>query len=94
MLTIEGVGGVETTLETKLYNVPVYFKKKKGRQRFVTFQCYGLEQIACSAAQPEENSYNELCGKFGIRSSDVQRPAEIDILISMRRNRFHPSSSH
>ena len=33
VLTIEGVGGSETTHETKLYDVPVYFKKKKkGRE--------------------------------------------------------------
>ena len=31
VLTIEGVGGVETTLDTKLHDVPDYFKKKRQK---------------------------------------------------------------
>ena len=32
VLTIEGVGGVETTITTKLFNVPVCMKKRKTSQ--------------------------------------------------------------
>ena len=90
VLTIEGVGGVETTLDTKIYDVPLCLKKKRGRGKFAILQCYGLDQIACSAALPSKDSYESLCKKFGIRTEDVRRPGEIDLLISMRRNKFHP----
>lgn len=91
VLTIEGVGGVETTLETKLYNVLVYMKKrKKGQSKFTIVQCYGLEKIADAATPPDQASYRELCNKFKLRMEDMVRPDEIDLLISMRRNTFHP----
>jgi hypothetical protein len=91
ILTIEGVGGVETTVETKLYDVPVCMKKgRNGKCKFVTFQCYGLEKIAEAAVPPDEDSYRELCDKFNLRVEDMARPDEIDLLISMRRNKYHP----
>ena len=38
VLTIEGVGGIETTMKTKLYDVPVYIKKtRNGKDKFVVF---------------------------------------------------------
>ena len=54
VLTIEGVGGVETTINTKLYDVPVFMKKKKrnGRSKTAVFQCYGMEKIAEAATPP------------------------------------------
>ena len=91
VLTIEGVGGVETTINTKLYDVPVCMKKtRRGQSRYAVFQCYGMEKIAEAATPPEEESYRELCDKFNLRVEDMVRPEEIDLLISMRRNRYHP----
>ena len=82
---------METTIKTKLYDVPIYMKKrKKGQSKCVMFQCYGLEKIAEAAAPPDEASYRELCDKFNLRMEDMVRPDEIDLLISMRRNRYHP----
>ena len=91
VLTIEGVGGVETTLNTKLYDVPVFMgKKKKAQNSYIIFQCYGMEKIADAATPPDEATYRELCAKFNVRIEDMIRPDEIDLLISMRRNRYHP----
>ena len=58
VLTIEGVGGVETTMNTKLYNVPVYMNKtrRNGQKNHTIFQCYGMEKIAEAAALPDEAS--------------------------------------
>ena len=81
-LTIEGVGGVETTLTTKLFDVPVFMEKKRGRSKFTMFQCYGLEKIADAAAPPDEVSYRELCNKFNLRVEDLARPDEIEMLIA------------
>ena len=94
VLTIEGVGGVETTINTKLYDVPVRMeKKKKGRYKYAMFRCYGLEKIACAAVSPDDESYKELCDKFRLNVEDMLRPNEIDLLISMRRNNYHPKPS-
>ena len=90
-MTTEGVGGVETTITTKLYDVPVCMKKtRNGNSKFVLFQCYGLEKIAEASIPPDDASYRELCNKFNLRIEDIVRPDEIDLLISMRRNRYHP----
>ena len=70
-LTIEGVGGVETTITTKLYDVPVFVERK----------CYGIEKIAEAGAPPDEASYRELCDKFNLRMEDIVRLDEIDLLI-------------
>ena len=68
VLTIEGVGGVETTITTKLYDVPVFVKKKrKGQSKCIMFQCYGMEKIADAASPPDKVSYTELCSKFNLR---------------------------
>ena len=91
VLTIEGVGGVETTINTKLFNVPVFMQTKKMKKcKYIMFQCYGMEKIADAATPPDEDSYRELCTKFNVRVDDMARPHEVDLLISMRRNRFHP----
>ena len=81
LLTIEGVSGV----------VPVCMaKSQKGRGKYTVFQCYGMEKIADAATPPDEASYLELCSKFNLRMEDMVRPDEIDVLISMRRNIYHP----
>ena len=49
-----------------------------------------MEKIADAATPPDEDFYRELCTKFNLRVEDMARPHEIDLLISMRRNRYHP----
>ena len=89
-LTIEGVGGVETTIDTKLFNVPVCMQKRKlNKCKYIMFQCYGMDKIADAATPPDKASYRELCTKFNLRVEDMVRPDEIDLLISMRRNSYH-----
>ena len=49
-----------------------------------------MEKIAEAAVPPDEVSYRELCDKFNLRVEDMARPDEINLLISMRRNSYHP----
>ena len=86
MLTVEGIAGVEETSATKLFSVPLFTKKGKRR----IYQCYGLETIASVAAPPDEKSYGEMCRRFSVAVGEVERPTQIDILISMRHNQDHP----
>ena len=90
-LCIEGVAGVVTMVETKIYEVPVRRKKKK--RGYTVFQCYGLDIIAGPAINPDEVSYRKLCDKFGVDYDEMRRPEEIDLLISMRNNTDHPKAA-
>ena len=56
-----------------------------------TYQCYGLEKISSAAPPPNKKSYKEMCKRFGVSHKEVEKPKEIDILISMRRSSHHPS---
>ena len=79
-LLVEGIRGETSKLETKLYKVPI-----RDRHGVVhVLDCYGLPVIASAADSPEEKPYKDLCFKFGIKSSQVRRPRQIDLLISMR----------
>ena len=85
-LIVEGIKGVEYTENTKLYEVSL--TDKTGTVH--TYQCYGLEKITSTAPPPDKNSYKVMCKKFGVKPEEVQKPTEIDILISMRRSSHHP----
>ena len=69
-------------MESKIYHVPV--KEKSGEVHFI--ECYGMHVIATPAKPPEAESYSRLCAKFSISPQEVQRPEQIDLLISMRDN--------
>ena len=56
-----------------------------------TYQCYGLDKISSTAPPPDKKSYKVMCKKFGITPEEVQKPKEIDVLISMRNSSHHPS---
>ena len=86
VLTVEGIGSVEETTPTKIYDVPVFTRKGKKR----IYQCYGMETIASAADPPEESSYRDMCSRFNVNMKEVERPRQIDILISMRHNQDHP----
>lgn len=59
VITIEGVGGVKTTLTTKSLDVPVCLeKKRKGKSKYIMFHCYGMENIADATTPPEETTYS------------------------------------
>ena len=88
MLTVEGIRGVEETISTKIYDVPLFTRKGKKR----VYQCYGMETIASAADPPEEGSYREMCIRFNVSMHEVERPRQIDILISMRHNQDHPKA--
>ena len=76
---------------SKLSNVPMSMQNKKmSNCKYIMFQCYGMKKIADAATPPDEVSYRELCTKFNLRMKDMARPDEIKLLISMRRNRYHP----
>ena len=88
VLTVEGIGSIEETTTTKIYNVPVFTRKGKKR----IYQCYGMETIASAAEPPEESSYREMCSRINVDMKKVERPRKIDILISMRHNQDHPKA--
>lgn len=44
------------------------------------------------AEPPNDKSYKDMCLKFGVNFHEVERPKQIDILISMRHNKDHPKS--
>ena len=79
-LLVEGIGGVTDRVETWLFKVPI--KDKYGAEHVL--DCYGLPVIASAAEPPDEERYRNLCSKFDIDSSQVRRPRQIDLLISMR----------
>ena len=88
MLTVEGIAGVEETTATKLFAVPLFTRKGKKR----VYMCYGLDTIASVADPPDDQSYKDMCSKFSVSVGEVERPKQIDILISMRHNKDHPKS--
>ena len=85
-LLIEGMGGKESRLMTKLYKVPIMVN---GSMQIIP--CYGIETITSDVSPPEPGSYNTLCQMFNIKTRNVRRPISIDLLLSMRQNHLHPS---
>ena len=85
-LLIEGMGGKESRLMTKLYKVPIMVN---GSMQIIP--CYGIETITSDVSPPEPGSYNTLCQMFNIKTRNVRRPTSIDLLLSMRQNHLHPS---
>ena len=85
LLTVGGIAGTETMIETKVYDVPIMVSGK-----VYEIPCYGLDVIASVAAPPERESYAKMCAKYGVKPKQVVRPNSIDILISMDDNVIHP----
>ena len=79
-LLVEGIGGETSSVETKLYKVPI--KDKFGAVHVL--DCYGLPVIASAAEPPDERRYGLLCSKIGIKSGQVRRARQMDLLLSMR----------
>ena len=74
VLTVEGIGSIEETTHTKIFDVPVFTRKGKKR----IYQCYGMETIASAADPPEESSYREMCSRFHVDIKEVERPRQIE----------------
>ena len=85
-LLIEGMGGKESRLMTKLYKVPIMVN---GSVQIIP--CYGIDTITSDVSPPEPGSYNKLCQMFNIKTRNVRRPTSIDLLLSMRQNYLHPT---
>ena len=88
-LITEGFGGIETKIKTKLYYVPII--DKFGRQH--SLPCYGTDKITADSVLPDVASYQRMCKKFNVDPSEVERPVEIELLISMRSGHLHPNST-
>ena len=80
-LKIEGINTIKE-IDTKAYWVPI--QDKWGKLHLI--QCYGLDKIATDAIVPDHESYKNLCRKFSVSVSQVQRPIKIDLLLSSRTN--------
>lgn len=86
-LVTEGFGGQETKVCTKLYYVPII--DVKGRTHYLP--CYGTEIITSDSTLPDASSYNKMCKRFGVDPNEVQRPSEIELLVSLRSGHLHPN---
>ena len=84
LLTIGGIADTESTIETKVYDVPIMVNGQ-----VYEISCYGLDVIASVAAPPEKESYAKMCARYGVKSKQVVRPSSIDILI-LDDNVIHP----
>ena len=84
-LSVGGIGDNTMNISTMVYMVPIMVEGK-----FYEFPCYGLDSISSIASPPDKDSYSDLCSQFKVKSSQVKRPASIDLLISMRQNFLHP----
>ena len=85
-LEVEGIGGIEQTISTKLYTVTVL--DIKGNRHH--YACYGLDKIA-TADIPDFDSYRQICSEFRVNPSEVRKPKTIDLLISLRASADHPT---
>ena len=82
LLEVEGVGGVKTEVDSKIYKVPV--TDIYGIEH--TVECYGMDVITSPANPPEPESYAKLCAKFHVKPEQMRRPKYIDLLLSMREH--------
>ena len=85
-LIVEGMGGNESFVSTKLYKVPIMVESK-----CVELLCYGMDKISSVAAPPSLRSYEALCKEFDVHPDEVERPITMDLFISVRRNHLHPT---
>ena len=84
-LEVEGIGGIEQIISTKLYTVTVVDVMGNRHQ----YACYGLDKIA-SADIPELNSYRQICSQFGVKPSEV-RKAKNYRSINISKGKCRPS---
>ena len=50
----------------------------------------GLNKIT-SADVPDQESYKQICSRFGVKPADVRKSRNIDLLISLRASAHHPN---
>ena len=83
---VEGIGGIDQVIATTIYAVTVYDLRGGEHE----YQCYCLDKIA-SADVPDQESYKQICSKFGVKPADVRKSRNIDLLISLRASAHHPN---
>ena len=83
-ISIVKVGGQKETIETEIYDVPLY--DTNGRQEL--FKAYGIEQISSSIGSADMNEVSEL---LKIDINQIKRPiGEVEMLIGFEYAGFHP----
>ena len=83
-INIVKVGGQKETIETELYDVPLY--DMNGQPEI--FKAYGIEQISSSI---ESANITEVTRLLSIDTSEIKRPiGEVDMLIGFEYAGFHP----
>ena len=85
-IEVEGIKRQTHIETTNLYDLLIVDNDGHEHQ----IQCYGLDRITSAGEKPDRKGYAKLCEKFGIESSDVKKPSEIQLLLSMRSNYLHP----
>ena len=82
-INIVKVGGQKETIETELYNVPLY--DMNGQPEI--FKAYGIEQISSST---ESANMGKVRSLLSIDASEIKRPVgEVDMLIRFEYAVFH-----
>ena len=78
------VGGVNETVESKIYDVPV--RDTSGIVEY--FKVYGIQKISSSIEAIETDRFAVM---FGVHPEDIRRPeGEVDVLIGLQYAGFHP----
>ena len=81
VLEIEGINSVKQ-IDSKVYRVPL--QDKKNNLHFV--ECYGLNEITKESTPSNLEKYNTICKALGVKPKNVQRPRQIDMLLSAKSN--------
>ena len=83
-ISIVKVGGQKETIETEIYDVPLY--DTDGQQEL--FKAYGIDQISSSIESANMPEVSEL---LNIDINQIKRPiGEVDMLIGFEYAGFHP----
>ena len=85
-LEVEGIAGINHVISTTIYTVTVFDLKVRKHD----YQCYGLVKIASADVQ-DPHSYRKIFSQWGLKPSDVKKPRNIDLLISLRAAAQHPN---
>ena len=85
-IEVEGIKRQTHVENTMLYHLVL--KDIRGQEHAV--QCYGLDRITSAGEKPDKKGYAKLCDRFGVKQSEVKKPSEIHLLLSMSCNNLHP----
>nr|AAD26627.1 unknown [Takifugu rubripes] len=87
-LVVHGVGGMEVCVETKRYLLRIRVKTSQGTLKSHQMVCYGLDRIAEVHQSVTAGQLQRFFPR--IAQAELERPKEVDLLISHREGRLAP----